>query len=70
VERLVEFECNGSGIRLTKRPPIPLKLRLDEPPRNWEGIVRLEGRGFLLITDEHPRTILGFVEYKNNGMME
>ena len=66
VERLVEFEYNGSEIRLVRRPPIPLKLQLDEPPRNWEGIVRLEGRGFLLVTDEHPRTILGFVEYRNN----
>lgn len=70
VERLVEFECNGSEIRLTKRPPIPLKLQLDESPRNWEGIVQLEGRGFLLVTDEHPRTILGFVEYKSSGIME
>jgi len=29
--------------------------------RNWEGIVRLDNRGFLLATDKFPTTILGFV---------
>ncbi len=32
--------------------------------RNWEGIVRLENRGFLLMTDKYPETLFGFVEYK------
>ena len=31
--------------------------------RNWEGIARLEGRGFLLVTDQFPDTILAFVPY-------
>jgi hypothetical protein len=29
--------------------------------RNWEGLVRLDDRGFLLVTDLFPGTILGFV---------
>jgi hypothetical protein len=32
-----------------------------DTPRNWEGIVRLDERGFLLMTDEDPDTILAFV---------
>jgi hypothetical protein len=62
VERLVEFAITPAGITLTKTPPIQLKL-LDGPnqSRNWEGIVRLDHRGFLLVTDRFPATILGFV---------
>lgn len=59
VERLVEFQYAPSGIVLTGTPPIQLQLENDA--RNWEGIVRLDGRGFLIATDEHPKTILGFV---------
>ena len=59
VERLVEFQYTSSGMVLTNTPPIQLQLENDA--RNWEGIVRLEGRGFLIATDEHPKTILGFV---------
>jgi hypothetical protein len=60
VERLVEFEYTASGIRLVDKPPIQLEL-LPDDARNWEGLVRLDGRGFLLTTDKFPRTILGFV---------
>ncbi|MBI5052611.1 MAG: hypothetical protein HZB52_05040 [Chloroflexi bacterium] len=59
VERLVEFQYAAGGITLTNIPPIQLLLENDA--RNWEGIARLEGRGFLIATDEHPKTILGFV---------
>ncbi|MCP4535620.1 MAG: hypothetical protein GY832_00565 [Chloroflexi bacterium] len=60
VERLVEFQYTESGIILVDGPPIQLELlRKDE--RNWEGLVRLDDRGFLLMTDKFPDTILGFV---------
>jgi len=59
VERLVEFQYAPGGIVLTGAPPI--QLHLENDARNWEGIARLEGRGFLIATDEHPKTILGFV---------
>ena len=60
VERLVEFQVTEEGVVRTHTPPIQLQL-LDDQSRNWEGIVRLGQRGFLLMTDKYPETILGFV---------
>ncbi|MEM7333012.1 MAG: hypothetical protein AAF490_13065 [Chloroflexota bacterium] len=60
VERLVEFQYSEEGITRLDQPPIQLQL-LDEDLRNWEGIVRLDDRGFLLVTDKFPETILAFV---------
>jgi hypothetical protein len=62
-ERLVELQFTENGLALSGSSPIQLVLRSDGQGRNWEGLVRLEERGFLLVTDEHPETILGFVEY-------
>lgn len=61
VERLVELRMTDQGIGPTNRAPIQLELVDDEHARNWEGVVRLGDRGFLLATDEHPETILAFV---------
>lgn len=66
VERLVEFQYSDSGIRLTDTPPIQLDL-LPIIPRNWEGLVRLDDLGFLLVTDLFPVTILGFVPMPGGG---
>ncbi len=63
VERLVEFQYTPAGIVLTDTPPIQLQLLDDQNSRNWEGIVRLNNRGFLLVTDKFPTTMLGFVSY-------
>ena len=60
VERLLEFQLAADGITLVDRPPIQLELLPDEL-RNWEGIARLDERGFLLVSDKFPETILGFV---------
>jgi hypothetical protein len=60
VERLIELQMQPTGIVLTDRPPLQLQLS-GEAPRNWEGLVRLEERGFLLVTDKFPGTLLGFV---------
>ena len=59
VERLVELKIDGDSITRTDAPPV--QLVLSEKSRNWEGLVRLGNKGFLMITDEHPRTILSFV---------
>jgi hypothetical protein len=59
VERLIELQVKTDGIVLTDRPPIQLQLSSDA--RNWEGLVRLDDRGFLLVTDKFPGTLLGFV---------
>jgi hypothetical protein len=64
VERLLEFSYSDSGIDLVDRPPIQLALidsALGGLGRNWEGLVRLDERGFLLVTDQFPDTILAFV---------
>lgn len=61
VERLVEMEWTPQGIVLTDRAPIQLQLLPDNQARNWEGLVRLPGRGFLLVTDSFPGTLLAFV---------
>jgi hypothetical protein len=60
VERLIELQVKPSGIVLTDRPPLQLQLS-GEAARNWEGLVRLDERGFLLVTDKFPGTLLGFV---------
>lgn len=67
VERLVLFEYTEAGITRVDQPP--LLLELSDAARNWEGLARLDDaesefqRGFLLVTDEHPETILAFVPY-------
>ena len=58
----VEFQYNEEGITRIDQPPIQLQL-LPDDLRNWEGIVRLDDRGFLIVTDKFPETILGFVPY-------
>lgn len=64
VERLVEFQLDKNGFRRTSAPPLRLSPR-PGTPRNWEGLARYKsaarGPGFLLITDQYPGTVLGFV---------
>ena len=59
VERLLLLELDGEAVRLVDRPPV--QLELDVEGRNWEGLVRWEDRGLLVVTDEFPETILAFV---------
>ena len=65
VERLVEFQVEQGQVSLTDTPPIQLELAGGllgtDVARNWEGLVRLDDRGFLLVTDKVPNTMLGFV---------
>ena len=63
VERLVEFQIVDGKISRTQTPPIQLELAASGEARNWEGIARLDGLGFLIVTDQHPETILGFVPF-------
>ena len=70
VERLVEFRLTESGIYRTSTSPLHLSL-LPGTPRNWEGIARFrspsQGPGFLLVTDQYPDTMLGFVAAPTNA---
>jgi hypothetical protein len=63
VERLLPLRIIGDRIELADQAPIQLELVDAETSRNWEGIVRLGTRGFVLVTDEHPGTILAFVPF-------
>jgi len=63
VEQLLELRIEGDVIRRTNTPPID--LRAGRPahtePHNWEGVVRFDDRGFLVVTDAFPRTVFAFV---------
>lgn len=59
VERLLRFQYSDSGITLMNVPPV--ELVLSNEIRNWEGLVLLDDRGFLMATDKHPSTLLAFV---------
>jgi len=62
VERLVELAWSPTGVTHTGAAPIQLRL-MPGDARNWEGLVRLDDRGFLIVTDKFPTTILAFVPF-------
>ncbi len=62
VERLVKLKINKGRIIETNSPPLYLKLDIDKPSRNWEGIAKFDNLGFLIVTDTYPETILAFVK--------
>lgn len=61
-ERLVAFQYTKDGIEMAGIAPIQLLMTEESNGRNWEGIVRLDEMGFLIVTDKYPATLLGFVE--------
>lgn len=60
VEQLVKLNINENGFALSNVPPI--QIELEDNARNWEGLALLDGRGFLLVTDKSPDTILAFLQ--------
>lgn len=66
VERLVKLNFNGKKISLANTPPIQLKLEQDSESNNWEGLVKLDDKGFLLITDRYPGTKFVFLKYNSD----
>lgn len=60
VERLVKMTYSSSEIALANSAPIQLTLDGDNA-RNLEGLVVLDEKGFLLVTDKFPSTLLIFV---------
>jgi hypothetical protein len=63
VERLIPLQFTEDGIVPVQKPPIQLELLPDDEARNWEGLVTLDDLGFLLVTDEFPETLFGFVAF-------
>ncbi|HSH05711.1 MAG TPA: hypothetical protein VLL52_24555 [Anaerolineae bacterium] len=62
VERLIPYLYNNQTLQLDTQTT-PIWLQLEENPRNWEGIARLDERGFLIVTDKFPSTLFAFVPY-------
>jgi hypothetical protein len=63
IERLVELQYTDNGIKLTDSKPIIIGTLSATESRNWEGVVRLDDRGFIVVTDRFPETILAYVPY-------
>ena len=63
VERLIKLNFDGEKISLTDTPPVQLELKEGTDSNNWEGIVKLDDKGFLLIADYYPYTRMVFVPY-------
>ena len=61
VEHLVELQFHGDRVTRTDRAPLDLRVPSDGEARNWEALVRLPGRGFLVMTDRYPTTLLAHV---------
>ena len=62
VERVVPMQIDDQGqIQIAAQPPVQIQLAEGQVPRNWEGLARFDDRGFLLVTDKFPETILAFV---------
>lgn len=62
VERLVQFQITENGVILLDQAPIQFRLLPENEARNWEGVVKFDDIGFLVVTDKFPSTILGFCE--------
>lgn len=58
--RLLEFQFSPFGVTPAGTAPIQLEANLSDI-HNWEGLTRLDGKGFLLVSDEIPGSVLGFV---------
>ena len=73
VERLLELRITDEDtIIRTDTPPISFPLLPDGVCRNWEAVVRLDDRGFLVMTDQYPGTLLAFIpnpylEFRNGS---
>ena len=67
VERLVLMQYDGGFTIHPGEPPILLELLPVGISRNWEGLVRMEDDGFLLVTDKYPATMLAFVPRTMEG---
>ncbi|MCK5032971.1 MAG: WG repeat-containing protein [Calditrichia bacterium] len=63
VERIVKFNINNNRIVVENEAPVQIKLSVDGNSRNWEGVVKYDSLGFLVITDKFPRTILAYIPH-------
>jgi len=62
VERLIHLSFNKQQISIVDKQPLDI-LITSQSGRNWEGVAALDNKGFLIVTDEYPETILAFVPF-------
>jgi hypothetical protein len=63
VERLLELQYNGDSITLAENEPVQIELIDEFNARNWEALVILDDKGFLVMTDSYPDTILAYIPF-------
>lgn len=63
IERIIQLQIGEDKIYMGRKEPVYLQLTSNEG-RNWEGLVKLDDLGFLVISDYFPYTMFGFVRYK------
>lgn len=64
VERILKFHWTSDGIECEPSPALVLRsVPGVTRTRNWEGLVRLGDRGFLIVTDEYPGSLFAFAPY-------
>ena len=56
----MEYEIHKDQVKRSSAKAI--QLSINKESRNWEGVARLDNKGFLMVVDEYPRTILAFIE--------
>ncbi len=59
--QLVPLRATNQGIVVANEPTISTAWTDQTPQENWEGIAPLDDRGFLIVTDQYPKTLLGFI---------
>lgn len=60
IERILSFKIENNKIIFSGENPIYWHVEKDKG-RNWEGIAQYGDKGFFIITDTYPTTILSFV---------
>lgn len=69
IERTLELVWSGPRVQLMPTTPIQISSIQEgaATTRNWEGLARFGARGFLLVTDEYPETMLVFAPVDASG---
>lgn len=60
VEQLQPMRLQGGRVEKDGAPRT-ITPDLSQPGRNWEAVAKLDDQGFLVMTDEFPRAVFGFV---------
>lgn len=65
VERILHMTISNNRLKIADKSALNIAVT-SVKGRNWEGLARLDNKGFLVVTDQYPETILAFVPFSNN----